>query len=113
MFWQPKDFIPISLYFVFAPLVLWFFFPYVQVEIQTNFNVNEFDSIKYCKSDKNPDFKKLKIVYLEKYRGNAKIYCLYQNTNKNFSITLYNVDQKWFIEQTRNLSEGFYWPIYY
>jgi hypothetical protein len=113
MFWQPKDFTPFSSYLIFAPLILCFFFPYIQSEIQTNANSYEFDQVQYCRSDKNPDFKKLKIIYIEKHKSIAKLYCLYNNTNKNYSVNLYYTDQKWFVEQNRNLSDGFYWPIYY
>ena len=113
MFWQPKDFSPISYYFLFAPLILWFFFPYIQSEVQTRMNYTEFSQVRFCYADQNVDFKMLRIIYLEKQKGNAKIYCLYQDTNKNYSSSLYYVDQNWFVEQTRPLKEGFYWPIFY
>jgi hypothetical protein len=113
MIWYPKDFLPLSVYIVSAPLVLIFLFPYIQAEVQTAVNSKEFSPTKYCKKNKQYELKELKIIYIEKYKGVAKIYCLYEETQLNYSVNLYYADDKWFVEQNRVLSEGLYWPIYY
>ena len=109
----PQDYSPISGLLISIPVILFIFFPYLQSEILTRINSNEFDSARYCKTQINPDFKQLKIIYLEKQRGIAKFYCLYEDSTKNFATTAYYVDQKWFVEYSKKLIDGFYWPVYY
>jgi hypothetical protein len=92
---------------------LCFFYPYIQAEVLTGLHYSEFDQKRFCRTDTNEDFKKLKVVNFERYRGNAKIYCLFKNTRKNYALNLYYADDSWRVEYIRNLSEGAYWPIYY
>jgi hypothetical protein len=92
---------------------LLFFYPYIQAEVLTAAHYKEFDSNRFCRTSINPDFKKLKVVAFERYKGNARLYCLFKDTKKNYSLNLYFADDSWRVEYTRNLSEGAYWPIYY
>jgi hypothetical protein len=109
----PKDFSPIATTIILGLVLILIFFPYIQTEINDNFYAQQLNQIKLCKTDKNPDFKQMKLIYLEKFRSSAKVYCLYDNQEKNISMTLYFSGENWNVEYSRLLSEGFYWPIYY
>jgi hypothetical protein len=113
----PKDYnsiigVAISLFALFIV-----FFGYIQAEIFTQTYKNEFDIKTLCKTDSNWDWKDFKIIQYEKYKRNAKIYCLYQNMDKTLVINLYYTpDQnQWIVEYARNLKDEnkFQWPIYY
>jgi hypothetical protein len=109
----PKQFDSISAVLLGIFLATLFFYPYVQTEILTLANPKEFDSTRFCRKNIDPDFKSLKVVELEKFRGRAKVYCLYEKTSKNYKIDLYSGEEGWKVEYAKSISDGFYWPIYY
>ena len=112
----PNNFSPLIVTPLIAFGLFLFFFSYIQTEVLTSFYASEFDSVRFCKSDKNSDFKILKIVNLEKNRNSGRIYCLYGDIKKNSILDL-NLDETgfWKVEFGRYpySNNGFFWPIYY
>jgi hypothetical protein len=91
------------------------FYPYIQAETLSIIQNSQFDKDKICKVSTNSDFRYIKIVNYERQKNTATLYCLYENTTKNSIVTLYNSNEGWLVEYTRNYKKdiGFYWPIYY
>ena len=113
MITYPKNysFIGTTLISLFLAIII--FYPYIQTEVFGVVHSKEFDVDRLCRKLQNTDFKTIKIINLEKHRGFAKIYCLFNDTGKNYSLTLYYVEDSWKVEYFRSLNTGFYWPIYY
>jgi hypothetical protein len=111
----PKDYysiIAIGASFFFLVL---FFFSYVQTEILTAFNSSEFDITRICKVSLNSDFKSFKLIKFEKFKGSARAYCLYENSQKNIAVDLIIKDKIWKIENLKSIQKEnvFIWPVYY
>lgn len=109
----PKEFLTVGFVLLGLFFGLLFFYPYIQAEVLTNTDYDDFDQQRLCQLDSHPDFKKLKVITYERFRGHARIYCLFNDARKNYSLNLYLADNVWRVEYLNLLSEGLYWPIYY
>jgi hypothetical protein len=110
---EPREYTRIGGFLISIFFGTLFFYPYIQTEVYSTFNQNEFDNVRFCKSEQENDFKKLKIINLEKNKNNAKIYCLYNQSSKNYSLNLFLLEGNWRVETSKSLNDGFFWPIYY
>lgn len=113
--------------FLFIPILTCF--PYVKTEILTSFFSSKSDFKDVCDSNfpknstqnNNSNLRYFKIIDLDFSRNNLQIYCIFDNSDQNVSLSLEKTtkteegkDDKWSIILTKKLNEKgyFYYPFY-
>ncbi len=102
-----------SLVMVFLSLV----FSYIYTEVFTKLYLTEISNqANLCETQKNSDFKYVKVLDYNRQQKTARIYCLYKDENKNLQLDLIKKEpEQWEIVLSRKLNSdsNLYWPIYY
>jgi hypothetical protein len=111
----PNSYTAVVWSFVSLTIIFLFVYPYIQAETLTNLNQNSLDVAKICRTEKEKDFNYLKIISFERQKNTAMVYCIYNDYNKNSVVTLFNSENTWQVEFTRNYKKDIliFWPIYY
>jgi hypothetical protein len=89
-------------------------FSYVSTEITTSLYQQEITNWpELCKVKDNPDFKYIKLVKYIKYKKEARMYCIYEDSTKNVSLDI-NYTRGWQVILSQKMSEdgSLYWPVY-
>jgi len=103
--------------FIVLPLVLITgTFGYFQVEAATAAFSDDLIGAQESCSRVSDSLKYYKVIYYHASRGEAKIYCIYDNSKENREITLNRRDENsvWEVVVVNHLNtnRSLYWPVY-
>ncbi len=99
-------------------LVIVFFFllfSYIQAEWLTSLYLPQIsNSTKLCHEVKMSELKYIRVTNFEKYKRQAKIYCVYEQTAINVILDLALVDNIWRVYSAHEINQpkSLIWPIY-
>ncbi len=96
-------------------LVIISFFPYIRTPINTKFFLGKLPEARELCLQSDIPLSEVKLTSYNRLKGEAKVYCLYEDHMNNRVLTLSRVDDKWLFSKEIKYSDPgeFIWPYYY
>lgn len=91
-----------------------FFFPYIKTPINTRFFLAQLPEAREMCLDDKMVLSSVKLVEYNKLKGEAKVYCLYNQPQYNRVLTLSKIEGNWKLSREIKFTETgeFIWPYY-
>ena len=89
-------------------------YAYVYTELNTRWNLDSIASATEFCAEPGTTLQAVKLVEYKPQKGDATLYCLYEQKAMDKDVHLSKVEENWVVQRERYLNEDgrFVWPIY-